>query len=65
VRVRVGECIRVNACVWVGVGARERTHVALLIQHATRMGDIVRGLFVSTTSPTLSHNRHGFQKKSY
>ena len=48
----MGECMRVRACVCVGVGARARACtfecVALLIQHARRMRHIACGLSGST-----------------
>jgi hypothetical protein len=54
--VRVGE--RVRGCV--------HARVALLIQHAKRMRQIVASFVVAQASPyfsTLSHKRHNFKKK--
>ena len=54
-RARVGVCMRMR-------------HVILLIQHATRMGQIVTSFLASLALPrfsTLSHKRHDFLKKSY
>ena len=55
-------------CVRVGDRVRGRVHarVALLIQHAKRMRQIVASFVVAQASPyfsTLSHKRHDFQKK--
>jgi hypothetical protein len=62
VRACVHARARVLACACAGV------HVALLIQHATRMRHIVTS-YVAPQAPlyfsTLSHKRHDFLKKSY
>jgi hypothetical protein len=60
---RAGVCVRVPGRVGC---AGACVHVALLIQHATRMRHIVAS-FVALLGPpyfsTLSHKRHGFRKK--
>ena len=57
-------CMRTRACLHVGTRARGRVHVALLMQHATRM--ILVPSFVVSQSPpsssTLSHKRYDFRK---
>jgi hypothetical protein len=60
-----------HACVWVSARARGRacasSHVALLIQNATRMRHIVLSFVASLFPPkaflTLSHKHHDFQEK--
>jgi hypothetical protein len=47
-----------------GAQARRRVHVALLIQHATRMPHIVTSFVASLAPPhssTLSHKRHDYR----
>ena len=58
--------LHICVCVCVRMRSRARVHVALLIQHATRMRHIVTS-FVAPLAPpyfsTLSHKRHDFREK--
>jgi hypothetical protein len=59
-------CMRVRACVRVGIRARGRVHVALLIQHATLKRHVVTSLVAPLSPPyfsTLSHKRCDFWKR--
>ena len=64
--LRMYACSRSCVCPGAWASARACVHVALLIQHATRMRHIVTS-FVAAQSPpnfsTLSHKRHDFRKK--
>ena len=59
-------CVCVRACMWIPGCVAVCMHVALLIQHATRMRHIVTS-FVAARSPphllTLSHEWRGFREK--
>jgi hypothetical protein len=63
-------CVCMHACVRVCPGAwafaYSRVHVALLIQHATRMRYTVTSFVASLALPyfsTLPHTRHNFREK--
>ena len=63
----MGKCVRMRACVCVGVGARAlvcaRARGALLIQRAAHRHIAIRGRCGSTIFLTLSHKRHDLRKK--
>ena len=59
-------CVHACVCPGVWVCACASVHVALLIQHATRMRHIVTSSVAPQDPPnfsTLSHKRHDFRKK--
>ena len=59
-------CVRAPGCVGLCRGLRACMRVALLIQHATRMRNIVTSFVAFMVPPyfsTLSYKRHDFQKE--
>jgi hypothetical protein len=52
----------VGECVWVPGRVGVCEHVALLIQHETRMRNTVPS-FMAPLAPTLSHKSHDFRGK--